>query len=61
MKLKIITHAGVEYEVTVDSYDPIALNDQLNNHELNTVAIGEIIISRIDVKNVVPVTEYDIP
>lgn len=54
-KLKIITHSGIEYEGNVDAYDPIALNDQLNNQELNTVAIGEIIISRIDVKNIVPV------
>lgn len=29
----------------------------LNNHEINTVCIGDIILSRIDVKAVVPVEE----
>lgn len=57
VKLKVLTHGGKEYEVSVESYDSVVLNEQLNNAELNTVAIGELVISRIDVKNVVPVLE----
>jgi len=55
--LKIFTHDGLEYETTVDSYDPIALNEQLNNHEINTVVVGNIIISRINIKTVFPLAE----
>ena len=52
MILKIITHSGMEHEVEVESYDPIKLNEDLNNNDLNTVVIGDVILSRIDVKNV---------
>lgn len=55
MKLKIVTHSGNEYAVEVAIYDPIQVNEDLNNREINTVAFGEIILSRIDVKAVVPI------
>lgn len=54
MQLKIVTHSGSEYTVQVDSYDPIQVNDDLNNREINTVAFDDIILARIDVKAVVP-------
>ena len=54
MNLKIITHSGNIYEVTVESYDPIQTNETLNNNEINTVTFGEIILSRIDIKAIVP-------
>ncbi|MDF9552936.1 hypothetical protein P5753_26285, partial [Bacillus cereus] len=38
-------------------YDPIYLNEQLNNSNTITVVIGDYIFSRIDVKQVVPVKE----
>jgi hypothetical protein len=50
--LRIITHSGMEYEVEVEEYDPIKINGELNNNEINTVVIGDVILSRIDVKNV---------
>lgn len=50
--LNIITHSGKEYETQVENYDPSALNDDMNNLELNTVLIGDVILSRIDVKGV---------
>ncbi len=57
MILKVVTHGLKEYEINVEAYDSVTLNEQLNNKDINTVAIGELIISRIDVKNVVPVIE----
>lgn len=59
MRLKIVTHSGNEYVVQVESYDPIQVNNDLNNREINTVAFGEIILSRIDVKAVVPVLDAE--
>jgi len=57
MKLKILTHNSGEYETTVDEFDPLVLNEQLNDLNVNTVAIGNVILSRIDVKNVSVVEE----
>ncbi|MEK0286568.1 hypothetical protein [Caldifermentibacillus hisashii] len=51
--LKISTHDGQDYEETVEQYDAAALNAELNNNEINTVAIGNLIISRVNVKLVV--------
>jgi hypothetical protein len=50
--LNIITHSGKEYETEVDNYDPVKINEDTNNLELNTVLIGDVILSRIDVKGV---------
>lgn len=55
MNLLVSTHDGKDYEVNVETYDPIALNAELNNNEVNTVVIGDVIISRINVKSVVVV------
>lgn len=55
--LIVITHSGKEYETQVESYDPVKLNDDINNTELNTVLIGDVILSRIDVKGVSKKTE----
>lgn len=57
MKLKIKTHSGSEYEVEVQEYNAAEINEKLNRNDVNTVAFGDIIISRIDVKSVVPVEE----
>lgn len=57
MKLKITTHSRNEYEATVEEYDPVKINTDLNAAELNTVVLGDVIVSRIDVKSVVPVEE----
>jgi hypothetical protein len=58
MVLTILTHDGLTYEnVHVESYDSVALNEQLNNNEINTVVIGDLIFSRINVKSVVPANQ----
>lgn len=56
-KLKIKTHSGEEYVADVEEYNPSTINEQLNKNEVNTVAFGDIIVSRIDVKSVVPVED----
>lgn len=53
--LTILTHDGKEYSVEVENYNPIELNKQLNDNQLNTVLIGDKILSRIAVKEVVPI------
>jgi hypothetical protein len=55
MDLKIITHSGSEYKVQVESYDPVQINEDLNNNNINTVAFADVILSRIDVKAVMPI------
>lgn len=55
MVVKILTHSSGEYEVTVETFDAVLLNDQLNQADLNTVVVGDKIFARIDVKLVTPV------
>jgi hypothetical protein len=50
IKLKILTHNSGEFETNVDEFDPVLINAQLNDHEINTVQIGDLILSKIDVK-----------
>ncbi|ASN69130.1 hypothetical protein 7F23_17 [uncultured Caudovirales phage] len=56
-KLKVKTHSGSEYEVEVTDYNAAETNEKLNRNDVNTVAFGDVIISRIDVKSVAPVEE----
>ena len=55
--LVINTHSGEVFETEVDNYDPVALNDQINSPNIHTINIGDVIISRIDVKSIVPKRE----
>lgn len=52
MKLNILTHSGGNDILEVNSYDPIALNEQINNDRILTIVIGNNIYSRIDIKNI---------
>ena len=46
--------------VQTDEYNPVLLNEQLNNGEITTVLIGDLISARLDVKRVVvPVENTD--
>lgn len=56
-KVEVHTNGGKVIEITTNDYDPIYLNEQLNNSNTITVVIGDYIFSRIDVKQVVPVKE----
>lgn len=57
MDVRILTHSGGEYVATVVHFDATQLNEKLNDINVNTVAIGDVILSRIDVKLVVPISE----
>jgi hypothetical protein len=59
MDIKVITHSGNEYVVTVELFDPVRINDDLNNPDINTVVFGNVIVSRIDVKTIVPIIKTD--
>ncbi|MEK4666554.1 hypothetical protein [Niallia sp. FSL R7-0271] len=64
IKFRIKTHSGSEYEVEVTDYNAAETNEKLNRNDVNTVAFGNVIISRIDVKSIVPVEEHvvqDVP
>ncbi|MFC0271136.1 hypothetical protein ACFFIX_06680 [Metabacillus herbersteinensis] len=54
MNLQVITHSGQDKLIEVVEYDPVILNDQINNNEINTILIGNEIFSRIDIKYVGP-------
>jgi hypothetical protein len=56
-KLRIVTHNSGEYETEVDSFDPVSVNEQLNSMDINTVVIGDLIFSKIDVKVISPIKE----
>jgi len=57
IKLQVITHSGIEDIVEAKEYDPIKLNEDLNNKEIQTVLIGKNIYSRIDIKYVAEIEE----
>lgn len=54
MILTILTHSGNNYEVSVETYNAEEINEKLNNDTLNTIVLGDVILSRIDVKTIVP-------
>jgi hypothetical protein len=55
MELNITTHSGLDDIVTVETYDPVTLNEQINDEKIQSIVIGENIYSRIDLKNIKPV------
>lgn len=52
IKLRVITHSGLDEEVEVTEYKPEQLIEQLNSNQLTNVLIGRNIYSRIDVKHI---------
>lgn len=56
-KVIVHTNGGKTVEIVTNDYDPLFLNEQLNNNSTVTVVIGDYIFSRIDVKQIVPVKE----
>lgn len=59
IKLKVTTHSNEDFEVEVENYDAQTLNEAFNNNENNTVAIGDLVISRINIKSVSPVVDAE--
>lgn len=50
-------HTGEEYEITEENYDPVELNDKRNNEMLSSILIGNYSLSRINIRDVVPLEE----
>lgn len=57
LKLRILTHSGESVEVIVEEFDPKAVSNDLNDNEVNTIELGGVIFSRIDVKMIRPIQE----
>ncbi|MBP1917172.1 hypothetical protein J2Z23_004157 [Lederbergia galactosidilyticus] len=60
IKLNVTTHSGADDIVEVESYNAAEMAEQLNNNELQAIAIGDNVYSRIDLKNIKPVYEEDV-
>ncbi|MCG5104459.1 hypothetical protein [Oceanobacillus alkalisoli] len=54
IKLEISTHSGDVDTVEVNSYNAEEMATELNNHEIQAIAIGDNVYSRIDIKNIKP-------
>jgi len=52
IELTILTKDGEELTAEVSEYAPEELNDKLNDGEVNTVVIGNIILEKFDVKRI---------
>ena len=50
-------HTGETYEIPVKDYDMAELNEQRNNNELNGILIGDYSLSRINIRDIVPLEE----
>ena len=57
IKLEISTHSGEIDVVNVVEYSADSVAEQLNNGEVQAVVFGDNVYSRIDVKNVKPISE----
>ncbi|GAB2561195.1 hypothetical protein [Gracilibacillus alcaliphilus] len=59
VKLNITTHSGDDDIVEVEEYSAVEIAKQVNDHDIHAIAIGDIVYSRIDVKNIKPVYEAE--
>lgn len=59
MKLEISTHSGDIDFVEVETYKADEMAEQLNDDSIQAIAIGNNVYSRIDLKNIKPVTNSD--
>ncbi|MGH0967703.1 hypothetical protein ACQVQ4_26365, partial [Bacillus cereus] len=58
--IEVYTNATEKLVVQTDDYNPVLLNQQLNNGEVTTVLIGDNIFARFDIKRVVvPIDSTD--
>lgn len=57
MKLRILTHSGQDIMVDVSEFNVQEMEQKINNHELLVIAVGDMIFSRIDIKNIIPIYE----
>lgn len=53
INLEIKTHEGEVFDVEVAEYNAEETNAKLNDSEVNTVIIGDLIFSRFDIKRII--------
>lgn len=54
VKIEVATHSGREHVCKVDEYDVFALQEKTNDNSIQTIAIGDRLFSRIDIKYIGP-------
>ena len=52
-------HTGETYEIPVKDYDMAQLNEQRNDSDLNGILIGNYSLSRINIRDIVPIEEVE--
>ena len=57
MKLKVYMHSGEEYEIEVDEYSAEELNEKRNDETISSILIGDYSLSRINIRDVIPMKE----
>ncbi|MGN0448781.1 MAG: hypothetical protein ACI4G0_00250 [Ruminococcus sp.] len=60
MKLKVFMHSGEEYEIAAESYNAAELNEQRNDDTISSILIGDYSLSRINIRDVIPVHEESV-
>ena len=59
MSLKVTTHSGDEDSVQVTDYNSLEMAEKMNDENIQGIAIGDNVYSRIDLKSVKPVVIDD--
>lgn len=52
IKLQVSTHSGDIDIVEVETYDADLIAEKLNSFDMQAIAIGDNVYSRIDIKNI---------
>ena len=55
ISLKVTTHSGDEDTVEVDNYNAIEMVEKMNDENIQGIAIGDNVYSRIDLKSIKPI------
>ena len=59
MKVKVTMHTGETYEIPVENIDMYQINEERNKNELNAILIGNYSLSRINIRDVIPIDEEE--
>jgi len=59
IKLEITTHSDDADTVEVDEYCPKDIEERLNSIDIQAIAFGENVYSKIDIKNIRKIEETD--
>jgi hypothetical protein len=54
MNLRILTHDGLDLMAESETYIAEEVNEKLNNNDVHTIVLGNMIFSRINIKAIIP-------